>query len=116
MSDNPQLKVGDELAFACRIGRPWIIRKVTNITPTGRIKAGEYDLNPDLTIRGSSKGRTGGPFRALVVTEDIRAECRRYQMVITLEKVAWHKLPDDKLMRIVNVLQEQNQTTDTDNP
>ncbi len=49
---NPEIKVGDELAFIHYIGGT-TFHKVDKITPTGRIVCGDAVLNPDLSIRGS---------------------------------------------------------------
>jgi hypothetical protein len=101
------VKVGDELAFRGTYGRTWNIHRVTEITPTGRIKCGSvYTLNPNLTIRGARKW---GPYEGQLVTPEIRERVVREDMLeaIDRQKLLIPTLTTDQLLRIVAILEEK---------
>lgn len=103
---NDTVKVGDELAFRGTYGRTWSIHKVTEITPTGRIKCGNvYTLNPNLTIRGANKW---GPHEGQIVTPEIRERVVRADMLESIERqrIRMSTLTTDQLRRIVAILDE----------
>lgn len=105
MSDDTKLKVGDQLAF--RSGSypiRWHIYAIEKITPSGRIKAGHYEMNPDLTIRG--RDNRWGPYKAEVMTDEIASEAKKEKAVKIVESIKTGKLSDSQLFRIVDILRE----------
>lgn len=56
--DQP-IKAGDKLAMTTRYGFIGLIRRrvvvVERVTPTGIIKVGGFQLNPDLSLRGRER-------------------------------------------------------------
>ena len=96
--------VGDRLAFRCGGYSPyWEIAKIEKITPSGRMKVGRWELNPDLTVRG----RTGyhGPYKGEPVTDDIRNEIKRMKNLSLLRDVEWNELSDEQLSEVVRIIQ-----------
>ena len=106
MSNATTLKVGDELAFAYGgTYERWVIHRIDKITPSGRIKAGGFELNPDLSIRGNHGWR--GPSEGEPVTDEIRQEMRRQQHGYIVGAMKWRDLSNDQLSRIVAIVQEK---------
>ena len=106
MSNATTLKVGDELAFAYQgTNTRWAIHRIDKITPSGRIKAGGFELNPDLSIRGNHGWR--GPSEGEPVTDEIRQEMRRQQHGYIVGAMKWRDLSNDQLSRIVAIIQEK---------
>lgn len=103
--DQSELKVGDKLAF--RVWNRYAIYPIDKIMPSGRIKCGPYELEPDLRVRGR-RGGMGTPFRAEHVTDEIRQECLRDAL---LSKIAawtitdWRKTPTETLKKIVALME-----------
>jgi hypothetical protein len=112
--DKPQrpIQVGDEIAFLSdSFSRSWRIYKVDKITPSGRIKVGHYELNPDLTIRGRSGW--SGPFSGVFVTPELRkkiiGEHKKNAIVTKVSAVRWLNISLAKLERIDAILQESDE-------
>lgn len=102
-----QYKVGDELAFYHHggLGR-WDIHSITKITPSGRIRCGYYDLNPDLTVRGRSAW-SNGPTRGEPVTDEIREILKRRELITMAKNLArfdWEKLTNEQLNAIFAIV------------
>jgi hypothetical protein len=96
--------VGDELAFRCeRLPHYWVIAKIDKITPTGRIKCGQWELNPNLSIRGYSGWY--GLSKGEPVTEDIRNEIKRMKNLSFIRDVKWKELSDQQLSEVVRMVQ-----------
>ena len=97
--------VGDELAFRCgSIRTRWEIHTITAISPSGLIKCGMWELNPDLTIRG--KRGNYGPFAGEPVTEEIRQEMLRAKWILSLSTMTrWGDLSNAQLAEIVRIIQ-----------
>ena len=105
MAEPVQVKVGDEIAFDSR-HNGYTIKKVLKITPTGIIKTDLYDMNPDLTIRGSG-GSYSGAYRGEIVTDKIRHQVRRVRMLnylSTIPKDKWDRLNTGCLQTIVDMI------------
>ena len=107
MSDNLQVVVGQSLAFRGPWGIGWNICKVEKITPTGRIVCGTYVLNPDLTVRGRT-GSPGAPFQGYVITEQIKLEVKRQQMLSQIRRTKISELDDRQLEAIVAAIEHRN--------
>lgn len=102
--ENPYA-VGEELAVPVGFGGAWRVIKIEKITPSGRMKCGHWELNPDLTIRGRTD--RWGPSRAYPITDEIRAQiCRQKYLAKIESKVDWNKLSDEQLKRICEVLEQ----------
>ena len=79
----PIFKVGDEVAFQRRTyGPPWDIFKVERITPTGRMVAGPYTMNPNGRVRSRDDYLT--PWEGQPVTARIRQELHQYKLRRTI--------------------------------
>ena len=115
MSEDSQqrpIQVGDEIAFRSDyFGRLWTVYKVDKVTKSGRIKAGHYEMNPDLTIRGRSGW--GGPYKGVFVTPELRkvivAERRKNAIIAKVSEVRWLNVSLAKLERIDAILQEADE-------
>lgn len=94
----PVVKVGQDLAF--RLNNRYAIHVVTHITPTGRIKCGSYELNSDLSVRGKRDRGYWGPYRAEIVTDEIREQVHRSNMISKLSSFDFNSLSYDLLRRI----------------
>jgi hypothetical protein len=112
--DTPQMpiQVGDEIAFRSdHFSRSWTVYKVEKVTKSGRIKAGHYEMNSDLSIRGRSGW--GGPFRGVFVTPELRkvivAERRKNAIVARVSEVRWLNISLAKLEKIDAILQEADE-------
>jgi len=105
-----KVAVGDYIAFNVGYGsRKWIIHEVKGITKTGRIKCGEYTLDPDLRIRGvTGYARV---YRGHVVTDKIRAEYKRQCNISRITGTDFNKLSDDDLESMVKILNISNYTS-----
>jgi len=105
------IQIGDEIAFSVGFGRTETIYKVDRITPSGRIKAGIYEMNPDLKVRGRSG--MGGPYRGVLVTDEMRkriiAEQKRRQLAYKMSETRWREIPLARLEKIDAILQEAEQ-------
>lgn len=90
------IQVGDDVAFRTNYGRDISIRKVTKITATGRIVVDDgnngYTLNPDLTIRGNDNHNFGGPRCAEVVTQEMRDQFAKQNIVRRLQRFPFDSL------------------------
>lgn len=101
----PKLKVGDELAF--REWNGYAIYTIDKITPSGLIKCAHYELAPDLRIRGR-RGGFGQPFRAELVTDEIRNEVFRRRLldrITAWTPTQWNELPTETLEKIVALME-----------
>jgi hypothetical protein len=115
MSEDSQqrpIQVGDEIAFRSdHFSRSWTVYKVDKVTKSGRIKAGHYEMNPDLTIRGRSGW--GGPFKGVFVTPELRkvivAERKKNAIVAKVSEVRWLNISLAKLEKIDAILQEADE-------
>jgi len=112
--DKPQrlIQVGDEIAFRSdSFSRSWRVYKVDRITPSGRIKVGHYELNPDLTIRGRSGW--SGPLSGVLVTPELRKkiidERKKNAIIASVSEVQWLNISLAKLERIDAILQEADE-------
>lgn len=101
-----EIKVGDELAFCGGYEQRWEIHRVEKITPTGRIRCGRYELNPDLTVRGWSSFT---PRSCEPVTDKIRERYKRQELAYMLNDIDWTEVSMQKLERIAAILAEENQ-------
>ena len=112
MSEN-KYKVGDELAFKCGGGYAWWeIHKIEKITPSGRMKCGHWELNPDLTIRGAHG--YSGPYRAEPVTSEIIKKVKRARDLRTCQDAKWSNLNDEQLSSVVKILEQSRQKAGTE--
>jgi hypothetical protein len=115
MSEDSQqrpIQVGDEIAFRSDyFGRLWTVYKVDKVTKSGRIKAGHYEMNPDLTIRGRSGW--GGPYKGVFVTDELRkqiaAEQKQRVLANKISDVRWREIHLRKLQQIDAILQESDE-------
>ena len=96
--------VGDELAFRCGSHtHHWVIAKIEKITPSGRIKVGRWELNPDLTVRGRSGWH--GPYEGQPVTGEILQEIERAKNLRIVKDAKFDKLTDEQLAEVVRIVQ-----------
>ena len=105
MEEPVKVKIGDKIAFNSRY-YGYTIKEVLKITPTGIIKTDLYDMNPDLTIRGSN-GSYSGAYRGEIVTDKIRHQVRRVRMLnylSTIPKDKWDRLNTGWLQTIVDLI------------
>ena len=100
-----KIKVGDELAFCCGFENRWEAYEVERITPSGRIKVGRWELNPDLTIRG--KWPRYGPYCGEIPTPEIRDAIRRQWLLHRVGMMEPDKLTTNQLERIYSFLLEE---------
>lgn len=100
-----EIKVGDELAFQCGYGRQWEIHCVEKITPSGRIKVGRWELDPDLRVRGRSG--YGGPYEGEIPTPEIREAIKRQYLTRRIERQKFGDLTTNQLERIYAILLEE---------
>jgi hypothetical protein len=107
-----QHKVGDELAFYHFGGSGrWSIHRITKITPSGRIRCGYYELNPDLTIRGRDPW-SNEPDHGEPVTDEIRGMVKRQELIVRAKYLArfdWERLTDGQLEAILAIIKEASQ-------
>ncbi|MAT51543.1 MAG: hypothetical protein CMK32_10210 [Porticoccaceae bacterium] len=107
MSEAPELKVGDKIAFRAGYGTgQWQIVPVERITPKGFIKCGTYTLNPDLLIRG--RRNAWGPYRGEIATPEIIHEAKVQQARSEISIVNTSKLSDEAAMKIYNIIKEEH--------
>lgn len=99
------IKVGDELAFSCGLSGNHEIHRVEKITPSGRIKAGRWELDPDLRVRGR-KGYYG-PYCGELVTPEIRDAVRRQHYVQKVHAIKPENLTTSQLERIAAIIAEE---------
>jgi hypothetical protein len=89
------MKVGDKLIL--RHDRYAEILTVERITKSGRIKAGGYELNADLTIRGAGRWK-----QAEIATQEklerIEAERRVAKARNGLRDIIWFRVPDSVVL------------------
>lgn len=106
MSEVKKLKVGDRLAFrGSNYPARWHIYAIDRITPSGRIRAGHYEMNPDLSIRG--RDNRWGPYAAVILTDAIAHEARRDDAIDAIKLIKPEKLSDSQLFRIIDILKEK---------
>ncbi len=85
---NQQVMAGDFLAFDYGIReRQYKLIQVKQITSSGIIICGCYELNPDLTIRCCPKWSTG-PRKAEIVTDEIKEMVRRDNLISLIVRKA----------------------------
>ena len=106
------IQVGDEIAFQYDgIRTRWEVYKIEKITKSGRIRAGYFYLNPDLTICGERGWR--GPNEGVLMTEELRKEIadehRKNEIVEMVSVVKWRLVSLAKLERIDAILQEADE-------
>lgn len=103
METSHGLKVGDELAF--NMGYyGWRIERVEKVTASGRVVAGCYTLNPDLTIRGRTS--MTGPWRGEVISPVIREEYDRQQSIGFLKAAKWIDIDTESLIQIAKMAKD----------
>jgi hypothetical protein len=104
----PEIKVGDDLAVDRNAGQGVFIIKVEKVTPSGRIVAGPYTLNPDLTIRGADKW---GPYRARLATNKDFDDYVRRNIACKIERMvqknAFRDMPLEKLKAIDEIITKE---------
>jgi hypothetical protein len=111
--DNPQrpIQVGDEIAFRVGFGGTQVVYKVDKVTPSGRIKVGMYELNPDLRVRG--RHGFSGPYKGVFVTDELRkqiaAEQKQRVLANKISDVRWREIHLRKLQQIDAILQEADE-------
>lgn len=99
------IKVGDELAFSCGYRGNYEIHKVEKITPSGRIKVGWWELDPDLRVRG--RHGYSGPYRGELVTQEIRDAVKRQHYFQKVSLMKPENLTTSQLERIVAIIAEE---------
>jgi hypothetical protein len=106
-----EYKVGDELAFYHYAGSGrWDIHRITKITPSGRVRCGYYDLNPDLSVRG--RNGWSSPNRGEPVTDEIRGIVKRQDLIARAKYLArfdWERLTDGQLEAILAIVKEASE-------
>lgn len=91
--------VGQEIAFNVGYGSgTWEIEKIEKITPSGRLICGHRTLNPGLSIRGG--GGFGQPYRGHIVTDKIRKQYQRQQLVTYFRTLEYDALPLKTLKKL----------------
>jgi hypothetical protein len=89
------VKVGDKLII--RQNRYSEVLAVSSITKTGRIRAGSYEFNPDLTGRGDARYK-----RAKIATpedlERVALERKITKARNGLSDIVWWKVPDSVVL------------------
>jgi len=105
----PEIKPGDILAYKDNYGRETCIALVEGITRSGRIVAGAYTLNPDLTVRG----RAGlyGPHRMWLATLDDIREARTRQLAARLTNLSWLSMPPETVHAVAALVWPNDTTT-----
>ena len=90
-----EMKVGDKLII--RRDRYSEVLAVSSITKTGRIRAGSYEFNPDLTGRGDARFK-----RAKIATpedlERVALERKITKARNGLSDIVWWKVPDSVVL------------------
>ena len=94
-TEGRKVKVGDKLII--KLGRYSEALAVSSITKTGRIRAGSYEFNPDLTGRGDARFK-----RAKIATpEDLKRvalERKTSKARNGLGDIVWWKVPDSVVL------------------
>jgi len=90
-----ELKVGDKLIL--RDSRHSQILTIASVTKTGRIRAGDYEFNPDLTGRGDARFK-----RAKIATQEdldrVALERKIAKARNGLSDIVWWKVPDSVVL------------------
>jgi hypothetical protein len=90
-----EVKVGDKLII--KLDRYSEALAVSSITKTGRIRAGSYEFNPDLTGRGDARFK-----RAKIATpEDLERVALQRKITKArngLGDIVWWKVPDSVVL------------------
>jgi hypothetical protein len=90
-----KVKIGDKLIV--RQDRYSEVLAVSSITKTGRIRAGSYEFNPDLTGRGDARFK-----RAKIATpedlERVTLERKITKARNGLSDIVWWKVPDSVVL------------------
>jgi hypothetical protein len=90
-----QVKVGDKLIL--RHDRYTEILTVERITKSGRIKAGGYEFNADLTMRGGGRWK-----QAEIATQEkldqVEAERKIRRARNGLSDIVWWRVPDSVVL------------------
>ena len=103
MSDSERkVQVGDQFAFYSSFRGTPVIHVVTRVMPSGRFECGPYTCNPDMTVRG--RNYTLGTPCATPVTDEIRADIKRSQLIGFMRCVQFSNLSDDALELIVDTV------------
>jgi hypothetical protein len=93
--DGRQVRVGDKLII--RRDRYTEVLAVSSITKTGRIRAGQYEFNPDLSGRGDLRYK-----RAKIATledlERVALERKITKARNGLSNIVWWKVPDSVVL------------------
>lgn len=98
------LRVGDEVAwFNYNFGHE--IHKVERITPTGRIVVENITFDYTGEELGSSNNWYK-PRYLTEITDEIRNEIKRNELVKTIKLVRWNEVDVLKLEKIINILHE----------
>ena len=94
-TEGGQMTVGDKLIL--RHDRYAEILTIERITKSGRIKAGGYEFNPDLTVRGQGRWK-----QAEMATQEklerIEAERRVAKARKGLRDTVWFRVPDSVVL------------------
>ena len=99
MAENQKFEVGQELAIPHRYSGPPEIQKIVKVTPSGRaILEHGTQIEPTLRIRGADRW---GPYKALIVTPEIRAKARKSELITRLRVIRWDLMSLDRLEQIV---------------
>jgi hypothetical protein len=94
-TEDRAMKVGDKLIL--RHDRHSQILTIASVTKTGRIRAGGYEFNPDLTGRGDARYK-----RAKIATpedlERVALERKITKARNGLSDIIWWKVPDSVVL------------------
>lgn len=103
MTQEP-IKEGDILIFHnSGLGRNWYAAKVDKITPTGRIKCGNIELDKNLVVRGQ------GSFPQIIAYRDsprLRKKVKREANLRYLKMVQFDMLPHAVVGQIVRIIKK----------
>lgn len=92
-------EVGDELYLNGRI------IKIDKISKTGRITCGNTVLDPNLRVRGRGTG-WNGDYSAQDVTEKIRNDVRKKELLCLLRDKKFYSLSLEQLEKIIEITGE----------
>ncbi len=112
MTKTKQWKVGDQLAFSYSRGEEYFIETIHEITPSGRIRCGNFELNPDLTVRG--KRGWNSYRRAEPVTPHILACIDRSNNLTTIGSCRFNRLDNDTLAKVAQLIKSATPLKDDD--
>ena len=114
MSENLNVKIGDELFFSNDNG-DCSIEKITDIVTPKRIGrsrneliietfifCGPYQLHPNLRIRGSIL--IGMPEKGEIATPELRKKAERYEIISQCKSFNWKALSIEQLRVVKSVI------------